>query len=135
MEFWLPSLYFFSDLKNLVDERKVTLTQSQGKIFDRIMEAVQTGDVAYIFIDARGGTGKTFLLNTILSYVRQSGDIALATASSGIAATLLKLGRTAHSRFRLPIPPTGVYSSYMPFLNTCNIFKVILFICMHILSV
>jgi hypothetical protein len=54
-----------------------------------------------------GGTGKTFLLNTILAYVRKEKGIAVATASSGIAATLLRLGRTAHSRFRLPIPPTG----------------------------
>ena len=63
--------------------------------------------IIYFFLKVfvKGGTGKTFLLNTILSYVRQSGEIALATASSGIAATLLKLGRTAHSRFRLPIPP------------------------------
>jgi ferric-dicitrate binding protein FerR (iron transport regulator) len=32
--------------------------------------------------------------------------IALATASSGIAATLLPRGRTAHSTFRIPLNPT-----------------------------
>ena len=94
-----------ADLENLVDERKVTLTQSQGKIFDRIMEAVQTGDVAYIFIDARGGTGKTYLLNAILAAVRsqQGGSIALAVGSTGIASNLLHLGRTLHSRFKVPL--------------------------------
>ena len=56
------------------------------------------------FLDTPGGTGKTFLLNCILAYVRQRSDVALAVAGSGIAATLLKLGRTAHSHFKLPIP-------------------------------
>jgi ATP-dependent DNA helicase PIF1 len=58
-----------------------------------------------VFIDAPGGTGKTFLLNLVLAYVRKEKQVALATASSSIAATLLKFGRTAHSRFKLPIPP------------------------------
>jgi hypothetical protein len=34
-------------------------------------------------------------------------DIAVATASSGIAATLMPLGRTAHSRYKLPFKPTS----------------------------
>lgn len=55
------------------------------------------------FVDGPGGTGKTFLYNALLDKVRSDGGIALATASSGIAATLLKGGRTAHSRFKIPI--------------------------------
>jgi hypothetical protein len=35
--------------------------------------------------------------------VRADGNIALAIASSGIAALLLSGGRTAHSRFKIPI--------------------------------
>ena len=50
-----------------------------------------------------GGTGKTYLMNLILASIRSNGDIALAVASSGIAATLLTGGRTAHSTFRLPL--------------------------------
>lgn len=56
-----------------------------------------------LFLDAPGGTGKTFLANLILAKVRQSGKIALAVASSGIAATLLSDGKTAHSTFKLPL--------------------------------
>jgi hypothetical protein len=37
------------------------------------------------------------LFNTILAKVRSQGNIALAVASSGIAALLLDDGRTAHS--------------------------------------
>src|SRR4051812_32757600 len=39
----------------------------------------------------------------ILAKGRVAGDIALAVASSGIAAILLQGGRTAHSRFKIPI--------------------------------
>src|SRR5947209_1416981 len=55
------------------------------------------------FIDAPGGTGKTFLCNTILAKVRQEGDIAIAVATTAIAALLLTGGRTAHSKFKIPI--------------------------------
>ncbi|KAI5419899.1 hypothetical protein KIW84_043886 [Lathyrus oleraceus] len=51
----------------------------------------------------RGGTGKTFLYRTLMESLRSRGEIVLATASSGIAATLLPGGRTAHSRFKIPI--------------------------------
>ena len=39
----------------------------------------------------------------MLAKIRSDGDIALATASSGIAATLLDEDTTAHSRFKIPI--------------------------------
>lgn len=44
------------------------------------------------FIDAPGGTGKTYGLNTFLNYARSRGDIALASAFSGVAALLLTGG-------------------------------------------
>ena len=66
--------------------------------------AVNSGCDGIYFLDAPGNTGKTFVLNCLLAFVRHTNGVALAVASSGIAATLLKLGRTAHSRFKLPIP-------------------------------
>ena len=56
-----------------------------------------------ISLDAPGGTGKTFLTNLILYEIRLRGEIALAVASSGIAATLLNGGRTAHPALKIPI--------------------------------
>ncbi|CAN1189516.1 ATP-dependent DNA helicase PIF1 [Linum perenne] len=47
--------------------------------------------------------GKTFLYNCIISRVRSTGGITLVVASSGIAATLLPDGVTAHSRFKIPL--------------------------------
>ncbi|XP_076031107.1 ATP-dependent DNA helicase Pif1-like [Oratosquilla oratoria] len=55
------------------------------------------------FLDAPGGTGKSFVLNIILDRVRSTGKIALAVASSGIAATVLHGGRTAHNMFKIPL--------------------------------
>ena len=56
-----------------------------------------------LFMDAPGGTGKTFLINLILAKLRSEGKIALATASSTIAATLLTGGHTLHSTFKIPL--------------------------------
>jgi hypothetical protein len=64
------------------------------------MEAVALGDGCF-FIDGPGGTGKTFLYNILLSAVRSSGEIAVAVASSGIAALLIMGGKTAYSRFKI----------------------------------
>ncbi|CAN0837874.1 ATP-dependent DNA helicase PIF1 [Linum grandiflorum] len=43
------------------------------------------------------------LIRCIIAKVRSLGQIALVVASSGIAATLLPGGVTAHSRFKIPI--------------------------------
>ncbi|GJZ36230.1 DNA helicase [Tanacetum coccineum] len=51
-----------------------------------------------------GGTGKTFLLKTIISSLQSLGKILLAVASSGIASLLLPAGRTAHSRHNTKRP-------------------------------
>ncbi|XP_021991908.1 ATP-dependent DNA helicase PIF1-like [Helianthus annuus] len=55
------------------------------------------------FIDGPGGTGKTFLYIALLTEIRSRGLIALATASSGAAANNMPGGRTAHSRFKIPL--------------------------------
>ena len=55
-------------------------------------------------LDAPGGTGKTLLNNVILSYVRKDNHVAIATAASEIAGTLLKIGTTSHIQFAFLIP-------------------------------
>ncbi|SGY38845.1 BQ5605_C003g02086 [Microbotryum silenes-dioicae] len=55
------------------------------------------------FVDAPGGTRKTFLEKAVLARIRSEGTYALAVASSSIVALLLPKGRTAHSRFKVPI--------------------------------
>ena len=55
------------------------------------------------FLHGPGGTGKTYVYNTLCHYLRGQGKIVLCAASSGIAALLLIGGRTAHSFFKIPI--------------------------------
>ncbi|KAF7814060.1 uncharacterized protein G2W53_028029 [Senna tora] len=79
------------------------LNDDQKNAFKSIIDAIEHGRNATFFVDGPGGTGKTFLYRALLSSVRKKGMIALATASSGIAATILPGGRTAHSRFKIPL--------------------------------
>ncbi|KAE8240488.1 hypothetical protein A4X13_0g7779 [Tilletia indica] len=76
----------------------------QLRAFESVTSSCSRQDGAIYFLDGPGGTGKTFVENAILSKIRADGQIALAVASSGIAALLLEGGRTAHSRFNIPIP-------------------------------
>ena len=56
------------------------------------MKVVNDGTGGIFFLDAPGGTGKTFLISLILATIQSQHGIALALASSGIAATLLEGG-------------------------------------------
>ncbi|KAL8155794.1 hypothetical protein AgCh_000997 [Apium graveolens] len=67
------------------------------------MQSVSLGKGGFCFVYGHGGTGKLFLWSTIICRLRSEGTIVLAVASSGIASLLIEGGRTAHSRFRLPI--------------------------------
>ncbi|XP_019179002.1 PREDICTED: uncharacterized protein LOC109174201 [Ipomoea nil] len=91
-------------LPNEVDLLAITkLNQSQRAAFDTIIARVYSSSGGVFFVDGPGGTGKTFLYKCLLAKVRSNHDIALATATSGVAASLLPGGRTAHSRFKIPI--------------------------------
>jgi hypothetical protein len=79
------------------------LNDEQRRIYTTVMEAVRHSVGKTIFVDGVGGAGKTYLYSTILAAVRAEGRIALPVASSGIAALLLEGGRTAHSRFKIPV--------------------------------
>ena len=79
------------------------LNAEQRIAYDSICDAVDAGNGGVFFLDGFGGTGKTFVINLTLAKVRSEGKIALSVASSGIAATLLDGGTTAHSRFKIPI--------------------------------
>ena len=76
----------------------------QKIVFDTIDAAMHGQQQSHIFfVDAPGGTGKTFLFNALLSKWRSTQKIVVAVASSGIAAILLEGGKTAHSRFGIPL--------------------------------
>ncbi|XP_058746518.1 uncharacterized protein LOC131619442 [Vicia villosa] len=81
-----------------------SLTDEQRSIFEEIMNAVEKQQGGVFFLYGYGGTGKTFMWNTLSAAVRSKKKIVLPVASSGIASLLLPGGRTAHSRFKIPVP-------------------------------
>lgn len=92
-----------NELSVFVNTHVPKLVADQKIAFDAIVQSVENHSGKLFFLDAPGGTGKTFLANLVLAKVRQSGKKAVAVASSGIAATLLNDGKTAHSTFKLPL--------------------------------
>ena len=90
-------------LKRSCQESKRQFNSEQKNVFQTVLRSVKRQDGKLFFLDAPGGTGKTFILQAILAEIRSSGEVALAVASSGIAATMLDGARTAHSVFKLPL--------------------------------
>ncbi|XP_056698246.1 uncharacterized protein [Spinacia oleracea] len=80
-----------------------SLNPAQKEAFTCIIEHVKQKKAGAFFIDGPGGTGKTFLYNALYTEIRLMGLIVLPTATSGIAAANIPSGRTAHSRFKIPI--------------------------------
>jgi ATP-dependent DNA helicase PIF1 len=68
------------------------------------MDAVEQQKGGVFFLHGYGGTGKTYMWRTLASYLRSQKNIVLTVASSGIASLLLPGGRTAHSKFKIPVP-------------------------------
>lgn len=91
------------ELQKFLYENTQKLNENQKEIYTEIMQKLDQNKAGIYFIDAPGGTGKTFLINVILAEVRIKNNIALAVASSGIASTLMDGGRTAHSMFKIPL--------------------------------
>ena len=81
-----------------------SLNNDQKNVYENILAAVNDSntDKRLFFIDAPGGTGKTYMLNKIIEKLTFDGKNVCATASSGVSAILLNGGGTIHSKFRLP---------------------------------
>ncbi|CAN0900847.1 ATP-dependent DNA helicase PIF1 [Linum grandiflorum] len=89
--------------RNSYQSSLAKLNHHQRLAHDAVLSSLQNKKGQLYFLYGHGGTGKTFLYNCIIAKVRSLGQIALVVASSGIAATLLPGGVTAHSRFKIPI--------------------------------
>ncbi|XP_070044304.1 uncharacterized protein [Nicotiana tomentosiformis] len=98
--------YDKEELKILHDKSFALLNDCQKSAYDAIITSVENEQGRLFFINGHGGTGKTFLWNTIISKLRSQSKIVLPIATSGIAALLLPNGRTAHSRFHIPLDVT-----------------------------
>ncbi|KAG2190432.1 hypothetical protein INT47_005587, partial [Mucor saturninus] len=99
--------------RSMIDPAELPFNTDQRAVFQGIMELVNGEKVQHkarfhfkdnlCFLDGPAGTGKTFVFNALLQGVRRTNCIALSVAVSGTASLLLKGGRTAHSRFGIPL--------------------------------
>jgi ATP-dependent DNA helicase PIF1 len=80
-----------------------TMTHEQRGVYDKIMSRIENNEPGLFFLYGYGGTGKTYIWRALSAALRSVGEIVLAVASSGIASLLIPGGRTAHSRFGIPL--------------------------------
>ncbi|XP_076945826.1 uncharacterized protein LOC143617044 [Bidens hawaiensis] len=97
-----------SNNRLIVDELSYDTTTLQNESHSLISsltdeQRFEANKGGVFFLYGYGGTGKTFLWKTLSVAIRSKGQIVLNVASSGIASLLLSGGRTAHSRFHIPI--------------------------------
>lgn len=100
------TMYDKEALRSEHDILFVSLTEEQRQIYDEILDTLRNERGGMFFLHGHGGTGKTFMWKTLCSAILSKGDIVLPVASSGIASLLLPNGRTAHSRFGIPLVPS-----------------------------
>ena len=123
MEFLREKNYNQEQQRNLAEHNISMMTTEQLTVFNEFIRIIHDhahGNINnqnLLFIDAPGGSGKTFVIYSILSFLRGNGKIVLATSTSGIVATLLSGGRTVHSTFKIPL------NSHLIDSPTCNIYK------------
>lgn len=103
----------------LIAKNEPKLFLEQQAAYNTIVNMIMDLRGGVFFLYAPGGTGNILLINFLLAKVRQSTYIALAVASSGIAATLLTGGRAAHSAFKLRLNLVRTESP------VCNISKIL----------
>ncbi|XP_054281411.1 uncharacterized protein LOC128999079 [Macrosteles quadrilineatus] len=99
-------IYDVHQQREYVDLWEPRLSADQKRVYDYVNSLLcesATSESSMIFIDGPGGYGKTLLLSVILAHVRSCNHVALAVASSGIAAQNMAGGTTAHSMFKLPL--------------------------------
>jgi hypothetical protein len=85
------------------DNAKDKFNDDHRNAYETILNTVKKKEGKLFFVYGSGGTDKTFVWTTLMSRLRDQGKIVLAVASLGIASLLLMGGKTAHSRFKIPI--------------------------------
>lgn len=95
--------YDRNSLRADLDSRLPRLNDDQRNAFTEVVNSVMNNQGQLFFLHGSGGTGKTFVYNTVCAKLRSDGIIVLCVSSSGISALLLQGRRTSHSTFKIPI--------------------------------
>jgi hypothetical protein len=101
-----------------------TLNEEQQAVYDEIMSAINTKHGRLFFVDGPGGTGKTYLYKALLATIHSQNKTAVATATSGVVASIMPGGRTAHSRFKIPLTiDDGAFCSFTKQSGTAKLLQ------------
>lgn len=85
------------------------LLPQQLDVFDAVINTIDrivigdTPEHICFFLYGKEGRGKTYVVNTIVNYLRGQGDIVVITGSTALSVTLYERGHTAHSAFGIPV--------------------------------
>jgi hypothetical protein len=96
---------------HLFEQNARSFNTDQRLAFDHIYTSVCNDEGNTFFLHGPGGTGKTFVYETLCHRIRANSWIVLCVASSGIASLLLPGGHTAHSTFSIPVESLNEDSS------------------------
>lgn len=88
---------------NLADKLINLMNKDQFMIVNEFNDFFNEGKQKFLFVDGPGGTGKSFTLTALYHLFRSHNKCVCNMAFSGIAATVLKKGRTLHNRFKFDI--------------------------------
>ena len=100
-------MFNISKQETFVKTWRPLLNDGQLRIYEEVLSAIYSPigskcDKIHI-LNSPGGYGKTLVLKVITAKIRSEGGIVICVASTGLAAQNLEGGRTAHSRFKIPI--------------------------------
>ncbi|XP_074373869.1 uncharacterized protein LOC141714236 [Apium graveolens] len=95
--------YDIEEMKRIHTRNHSLLNDEQKIVYDSILDNINQKKGGVFFVYGSGGCGKTFLWQTLCCRLRSEHKIVPPVASCDIAAVLLPGGRTAHSRFHIPL--------------------------------
>ena len=108
------TIVYRSETFNKDEQRQIVqllgpkMNHKQSEICEAVHKATHAGKddkiPRQLIVNAPGGYGKTYTFKMIAAKIRAEGGIVLCVGSTGLAAQNLEGGRTAHSRFNIPIP-------------------------------
>ena len=110
-------------LQNTVADRRALIDKvpEQKLLYDELRQAAfgepDEPISRAVFIDAPAGSGKTMVVETLAMDVRSNGLLAISSALTGIAATLMSEASTYHSMSKAPINVTK--DSYLSVTRKC----------------
>jgi hypothetical protein len=79
------------------------LNEEQRAAYDEIMSTIDSKRGGLFLSTNQAAQERLFLYRALLRTIRSQNKLAVATATSGVATSIMPGERTAHSRFKIPL--------------------------------